>query len=209
MEKENSQRAPALELRTIKLSGIELRELSAEEGGASVISGVIPYNSESEEMWGYIERIAPGAFKQSLESDVRCLWNHNSSMPLGRTLSDTLVLSDTQDGLDYRCTLPDTSWGRDAKASISRGDVTGTSFGFLVRKDHWEEVDGQMFRTILEAKLIEVSPVTFPAYPDSTVEARSQLLEEGKKRVFEARTIPLDVLERELEIQELEMGGKK
>lgn len=207
------------ELRILSKKGLELRTLANDSGGTdTVIAGTaIPYGSSSEEMWGFREIIAPGAFAHALSGDIRCLWNHDTGKPLGRTSSNTLTLTDTKDGLQYECKLPNNSWGIDAREAISRGDVTGTSFGFRVREDDWVYVENQLIRTILEAELFEVSPVTFPAYPESSVEARSQeLLTEGRRRAaggselgIEDREQTLDLFERRLRLAEAAHTNKK
>ena len=88
----------------------------------------------------------------------------------------TLVIEETEDGLRSTITLPDTSYGRDLAVSVARGDIREQSFQFVVAKDAWEEDREKKFskRTILEVKeLIDISPVTFPAYPDTTIAKRS------------------------------------
>ena len=203
-------RPSGTQTRSLHFGTVELRSLTEEEGGGSIIAGLaVPYNSESEEMWGFREIIAPGAFSDSLDGDVRCLWNHDTGKPLGRTQNGTLVLRDTPKGLAYECRLPDTSWGRDAKESISRGDVTGMSFGFRVIEDQWAYPEGsdEVIRTVIRAELLEVSPVTFPAYPDSVAEARSELVTEGRKKALATREAPLEIYLKQLEIQEM-VGGK-
>lgn len=205
------------ELRILSKKGLLLRSLENDSGGTdTVITGTaIPYGSSSEEMWGFREIIAQGAFRNALSGDIRCLWNHDTGKPLGRTSSNTLTLTDTKEGLQYECKLPNNSWGSDACEAISRGDVTGTSFGFRVIEDDWVYVENQLIRTILEAELFEISPVTFPAYPESSVEARSrELLDEGRRRagwsdsVREGRE-PMDLFERRLRLAEAVSKNKK
>ncbi len=200
-------RSPEREIRAMIKGTVEIRSLPEEDGGGAIISGTaIPYNSESEEMYGFREIVAPGAFKGSLGNDIRCLWNHDTGKPLGRTTNGTLTLRDTESGLAYECKLPETSWGKDARESISRGDVTGMSFGFRVLQDEWAYPKDSdiVVRTILEAELFEVSPVTFPAYPESVAEARNKLGEEGRKKAQESRGIPLEIYVKRLEILALE-----
>lgn len=128
------------------------------------------FDMNSEDLGGFIERIAPGAFDEVLNNDVRCLFNHDPNLILGRTLSGTLSISTDQTGLSYECKLPDTQAARDLVVSMERGDVNQSSFAFEVTEDSWEEqADGTFLRTILKTKrLHDVSPVTYPAYPDAT-----------------------------------------
>ena len=145
-------------------------ELPKIEGYAAV------FNKDSEDM-GFIERIAPGAFKNALKtSDVRALFNHDSNIILGRTSAGTLELKEDKTGLMMSVTPPDTQLVRDMVLSpIERGDITQQSFGFTVKADEWKEIDGKTpIRTITEiGELFDVSPVVFSAYPDTAVALRS------------------------------------
>ena len=120
------------------------------------------------------ERIARGAFAGSLADDVRALWNHDTNLPLGRTKAGTLRLDEDSHGLRVEIEPPATQAGRDALESIRRGDVDQMSFAFDVLEDEWDkEDDGTIVRTLRKVKLYEVSPVTFPAYPQTSVSART------------------------------------
>jgi len=162
------------ELRILKTAELRVKrngdELPKIEGYAAV------FDKNSEDM-GFIERIAPGAFKNSLKtSDVRALFNHDSNIILGRESSGTLELKEDKKGLFMSVTPPDTQLVRDMVLSpIERGDVTQQSFGFTVQSDDWDYRDNEpSIRTITEIKeLFDVSPVTFPAYPDTAVALRS------------------------------------
>ena len=120
------------------------------------------------------ERIARGAFAGSLADDVRALWNHDTNLPLGRTKAGTLKLDEDSHGLRVEIDPPATQAGRDAVESIRRGDVDQMSFAFDVLEDEWDKNDaGEIVRTLRKVKLYEVSPVTFPAYPQTSVSARA------------------------------------
>lgn len=171
------------ERRTFEVDSLEVRAL---EGGAPMITGyAVVFNSLSEIMTDlrgrkFRERIAPGTFDRVLAAapDIRSLWNHNADMPLARTRNNTLRVIKDLHGLRIEMQPPGTSWGTDAVVSIRRGDVTGMSFAFSVNGqmgDVWERpgADGVALRTIVDADLYEVSPVTFPAYPATQVAVRS------------------------------------
>jgi HK97 family phage prohead protease len=168
MGKDKSQ----MELRTITIDDLEYRE----DEDKPIVSGYVTrFNKLSEEMWGFREQVAPGAFTKSLgERKVLSFWNHNSDIVLGNTENDTLKLEEDEKGLRFELTLPDTTAGKDARTLIKRGDVKGMSFGFRTVKDQWDESDPKrVIRTLLEVKLYEVSPTPMPAYPQSSVAARS------------------------------------
>jgi HK97 family phage prohead protease len=128
------------------------------------------------------ERIAPGAFDDVLEDDVRALFNHDSNHVLGRTKSGTLRLSIDERGLFTEIDLPESA--THLREAIERGDVDQMSFGFTVAGDEWEtnEDTGRELRTITKiGRLFDVSPVTFPANPNTDVALRSRELAEAPK----------------------------
>lgn len=131
------------------------------------------FDEMSENLGGFRERIASGAFAKALGGDVRALFNHNPDLILGRTKSKTLSLREDQRGLYCEITLPNTTVARDLLESINSGNVDQMSFGFRTKKDSWDEVDGEVVRTLLEVELFDVSPVTFPAYPQTEIAKRS------------------------------------
>ena len=117
------------------------------------------------------ERIMPRAFNKALNDrhDVRALFNHDPNMVLGRTASGTLKLTKSLRGLDYVIDPPETSYANDLKVSLARGDVTGSSFGFRVLEQKFRtetNADGvpMDIREIHSVELLDVSPVTHPAY---------------------------------------------
>jgi len=141
------------------------------------------FNQPSEEMGGWMrfrEQIAPGAFKDSIKKDdVRALWNHDPNHVLGRTKSKTLKLKEDDKGLAIEINPPKTQTARDLVESIRRGDVSHMSFGFDTQQDSWDypkDEDGKALpamRTLHKVKLFDVSPVTYPAYPQTDVNCRS------------------------------------
>jgi len=194
---------------------IELREISglqvrAEDGdeGLRIAGRGIPFNDWSEDLGGFRERIAPGAFRESVaDGDVRALYNHNPDIVLGRSSTGTLRISERDDGLHYEVDVnPDDADAVSAVARIRRGDVSGNSFGFYVERaedQEWEERDGMMWRTIKRAVLRELGPQTFPAYPQSDVAVRSidSVAEEGREWLEKRRSYGSpDVLRRRQEL---------
>src|SRR5690606_29136668 len=105
-----------------------------------VISGhAAVFDTLSEPMWGFREKIAPGAFDDVLEDDVRALFNHDPNFILGRTRSGTLKIAVDMRGLQYEIDPPDTQPARDLIVSMERGDVSQSSFAFIVAEDDWDE----------------------------------------------------------------------
>ena len=201
------------------MSNIEKRAFNAEievraEGETPTISGYASvFNKRSENLGGFREVIAPGAFDGVLNDDVRALFNHDANFLLARTASGTLRLSVDEEGLRYEFEPPNTTAGRDLVESMKRGDITQSSFAFTVASDSWEERDGGMLRTINKVeRLYDVSPVTYPAYPDASVGLRSleafRSLQEAESPVIEeaapaASPEVEDNAKRELEILNL------
>lgn len=131
---------------------------------------------------GFQERMKPGAFTRAIDQkqDVVCLFNHDQNFVLGRTTSGTLRLSQDARGLHYSCDLPNTQTARDIHESIRRGDVNGCSFAFTIPDggQEWSEnttSDGAYFvqRDISNVNLHDVSPVTYPCYNGTNVQART------------------------------------
>lgn len=154
---------------------VERLEVRAEGDGPPVIVGYAAvFNELSLDLGGFRERVALGAFTQSLaDNDVRALWEHNPQYVLGRNRAGTLSLEEDERGLAIEATPPATRWAADLLASMNRGDVTGMSFGFYVRQDEWIEEDGVLVRVLRDVDLFDVSVVTFPAYVQTSAEARA------------------------------------
>lgn len=153
-------------------------ELRAEgsEGERTTLAGYAAvFDQLSVVLYGmFRERIARGAFAGALSGDVRALWNHDTNLPLGRTKAGTLRLEEDAHGLRVEIDPPTTQAGRDALVSVQRGDVDQMSFAFDVLEDEWDQDEsGTLIRTLRKVVLYEVSPVTFPAYPQTTVAARA------------------------------------
>lgn len=141
------------------------------------IEGIAAVFNVPTDLGYFREQIAPGAFTNAIaeKQDVKCLFNHDPNQVLGRTKNGTLVLSEDNTGLHYVNDMDmSTSVGKDVYAHIMRGDIDQCSFGFVVRDEEVSYDDeGIATRTIKQADLFDVSPVTYPAYPTTSVEARS------------------------------------
>lgn len=156
---------------------VSLRAATA-DGGPPKIGMHIPFAKRSEVLYDFVEIIDPGAFTKTLQErgcDVVSLWNHDASWVLGRESNDMLRIQVGTDGLDAEVELDaEDTMHRHFARRVERRDVIGSSFGFETKRDRWEkEEDGTIVRTLLEVKLYEVSPVTFPAYPDSEADRRA------------------------------------
>jgi uncharacterized protein len=153
---------------------------AAEEGVIEGIAAVV--NNQSDLGW-YEERIDRGAFDDVLTDDVVALFNHDANLPLARTTAEgdgKLDIFLTKEGhLGYRFKMPNTQMGKDLAENIRSGIVKQSSFAFTIAEDSWEfassnEKLDKDVRTIKKVKrLYDVSPVTYPAYADTSVGARS------------------------------------
>lgn len=179
-----SKRTNNFERRTVS-EAVEFRDNEA--GGVTAFGYAARFDSRSQNLGGFVERIAPGAFKQTLqEADVRGLFNHDPNYVLGRNRAGTLRMHEDDVGLAYEIDLPNTSAGRDVAELLRRGDVSGSSFGFRMIDEEWGETDsGFPERTVKVAALRDVGPVTFPAYTAAESALRS---------LAEVRGLPLEEL---------------
>lgn len=153
---------------------VEKREFRMEEvqyEGHTIRGYAAVYNSDSEWMGGFYEQIASGAFDSVMDNDTRAYFNHDENLLLGRVSSGTLRIAADARGLYYEVDLPNTSYANDLVELMKRGDVNQSSFAFLIERDRWEERDGKTYRIIEKvSRLLDVSPVSQPAYPDATSE---------------------------------------
>ena len=152
------------------------------EGYFSVFGGVY-------ELWeGASETIAQGAFRETLDRDIRALIDHESRLVLGRTAAGTLELREDETGLWGRVKInPNDQDAMNLYERVKRGDVDQCSFGFDILDEETETLDNGGVRwTIKKVRLYEVSVVTFPAYEDTAVTARKRDYEDIRKRKNEA-----------------------
>jgi hypothetical protein len=160
------------EIRAAYGDNVELRvmEVRAAEGERRISGYAATFNDVTD--LGYFrEQIATGAFEGRTDDDVRLLINH-TGVPLARTTNGTLRLSVDNGGLRYEAELADTQEGRDLYTLIKRGDISQSSFAFSIEDEAWDNKTN--LRTVLKVgRLYDVSPVTYPAYATTTVQARA------------------------------------
>lgn len=186
-------------------------EMRADDEG--VIEGIAAVVNRTTDLGWFEERIAPGAFDDVLDNDVVALFNHDPNYPLARTTAKgegklELYLNDKGD-LGYRFKVPNTQVGKDLQENVRAGLVSKSSFAFTIKEDTWkrgEGRDGNDVRIINKVeRLYDVSPVTYPAYNDTSVAARSlekiEEKEKEKRQAIEADRIEMDRIFFDLEIE--------
>jgi uncharacterized protein len=148
-------------------------EVRAEGDGMTFTGYASVFNSPSEDLGGFVEYVAPGAFKRSLQSrnEVKLLWNHDSGEPLASLRGGTMTLVEDNRGLKVTASLPNTTRGRDIAELLRTKVIDSMSFGFNVIRDSWAS-DGKT-RTLESVRLFEVSIVSFPAYAATVAQVRS------------------------------------
>lgn len=161
---------------------VELR--AKDEGGPRIEGHAALFDSMSDDLGGFREKISPGAFKDAIPvSDIRSLFNHDTNFVLGRTKSGTLKVEEDERGLHTVTDAPDNDTIRHIVLDpIARGDVDQMSFAFRIHPegDTYEDTADGIVRTILPggvAELYDISPVTFPAYPDTEVGVRARFVD--------------------------------
>lgn len=155
------------------------------EGEKKFISGYFAVFEKETELWrNFFEKIAIGAFDNSIaKNDIRCLFNHNTGLVLGRTSSSTLKLRSDNYGLYGEVEInPNDTMALDVYARVQRGDISGCSFGFNPITENETIENERYISTIIEADLQEVSICTFPAYPQTEIHARQKSIEISQKR---------------------------
>ena len=183
----------------LPLLRIETRSEDGQPESRWIVGYAAKFGVNSLDLGDFTERIDPGAFgivaerrgrKKPLET--RALWNHDANFPLAR-YPGTLRMNVDEIGLRYEFPVPDTTYGRDLAANIEAGIVRGSSFSFQIAPggESWSVEDGRSIRTVTKIDtLIDVGPVTFPAYPDAdvTVAKRSfDAFRQEQRRHSEAR----------------------
>lgn len=216
MKKHNFQ-TPNKEVRVFE-NPIELVNRAENKDSRDVEGYAFKYNVLSKRLYGYFrERVLPGALEGADMTDVKCYFNHDVNLILARTMSGTLNLNPDTVGLKYGFSSPDTTYGNNLLVSLDRGDVRHSSFAFMSEEVEWEEdpefPDGEI-RTIKKFKLIDdVSPVSNPAYMDSTALKRSfeSIIEDRMKLRGATDSEVKDKIEQEQQLRsrELELAKAK
>ena len=148
--------------------------METREAGKAYIGGyAAKYNVRSTLLGTFREQILPGAFTRALKEQqhpVVALWNHDPNYVLGSTRSGTLTVDTDDEGMRYSVEVPDTQLGRDLTTLISRGDVWGSSFAFVIGEESWDkDEDGTALRSVVSVEgIYDVSPVLTPAYEQAT-----------------------------------------
>jgi len=165
---------PGREWRLFPSRDIELRFTSSAVGSAGRLIGHAAVFNDVAELGRFSEKIAPGAFVDSIRrDDIRALFNHDPNFILGRNKAGTLTLREDSKGLAIEIALPATKNARDLVTAVRRGDVSGMSIGFDVLDEAWSKgAGGAMVRTLKKVKLFDVGPVTYPAYASTDVSVR-------------------------------------
>jgi HK97 family phage prohead protease len=151
----------------------------ASDNGKRIKGYAIRFHSDSVDLGGFKERIAPEAVDRTLNEglDVRALVDHDSAKVIGRTRAGTLLLRKDSQGLRIEIE-PDQeiSYARDIMRAVARGDVSGMSFAFRAIADDWDYDGKTPMRTVTDMKISEVSIVTFPAYTATDVQVAQRSL---------------------------------
>jgi HK97 family phage prohead protease len=182
--------------------------IKAVDNEKMIVEGyALRFNTLSNDLGGFVETISPEALKDADLSDVRCLIDHDSSKVLGRTTSETLSLNIDDEGLYFRCKLPDTSYSRDLYENIRLGNINQCSFGFVLDEDGdtFEKRDDGLFKRTLNRirSLFDVSIVTYPAYNDTDVSPALRSIEAIQKE--EQRKVEQEAeAQRKAELEQIE-----
>ena len=195
-----SKMSKKIERRTYTVQDVEARQA---DDGTMRLSGYAAVFNDNSVPLPFVERIAPGAFRKTLSEtpDVRLLINHEG-LPLARTKNGTLTLSEDERGLYMDAVIADTQEGRDLYTLVQRGDLDQMSFAFRVIRQKWNENRTERLLTELSLADGDVSVVTYPAYPTTSVEARKHLkqaiqaIKEGREVTGESLIVIQAILDK-------------
>jgi HK97 family phage prohead protease len=219
-DEENRSMSTTIERRSLVIDDVETAvplltvESRSEEGAADrewIVGYAAKFGVNSLELEGeFVERLDPGAFglvaerrgrKKALET--RALWNHDANYPLAR-FPGTLRMNVDEVGLRYEFPVPDTTYGRDLASNIRAGIVKGSSFSFTVAPggEAWTMEDGRSIRTVTKiGSLIDVGPVTFPAYPDADVKVAQRSFDAFRQQRSRQLAAALEIRKRSADIR--------
>lgn len=154
------------EIRTFDITNLTTRD--GTNSDSQIVTGYAAIFNSRTLLWeGLEEMIAPGAFSDALNGDIRCLFDHDWAKVLGRTKSGTLRLEEDDRGLKFEVELPNTTIANDLIESMNRGDINQCSFGFVPTEENWDYTTDPVLRTVNKVELFEVSIVSLPAYQDT------------------------------------------
>jgi HK97 family phage prohead protease len=178
------------------------------DNNQKVISGyALEFNTLSDDLGGFRETLSPNCLANADLSDVRCLFNHDPNMILGRT-GKNLELTVDQKGLQFTCTLPNRGYADDLYQNIQDGLINQCSFGFVVADggEAWsEDGNGDYIRTVTNiAEIFDVSPVSIPAYRQTSVEVAQRSLDTYKQHQSEERSKAIKLAKIKLKLAEIE-----
>ena len=168
-------------------TNLETRE---EEEGKLYLEGYfVVFNRETKLFEGAYEEIDPSAFNSTLGNDIRCLINHDTTLVLGRNKSNTLELKVDSHGLFGKVEINKNDTDAvNIYERVKRGDVSGNSFGFNILNEETDyRDDGTVKWTIKEIDLHEVSITTFPAYEETSIQARKKDIAQHEQRQLEIK----------------------
>lgn len=191
-EKQPEVRMSDIERRTLTPTSADLEVRFADEG--RTVEGYAAVFGQPTMIGSVEEIVHHGAFENRLMDDVVALFNHDMNMPLARSTEGqgTLEMKVDEHGLYYKFELGNQSYAKDLAESIKRGDVRGSSFGFVVREDDYEKKDDGTYRRNIRSigRIVDVSPVVSPAYPQTSVKMRDAIaaLEEAEVEIPQPET---------------------
>lgn len=185
-------------MKPLTRSSYEFEVRAASDDNGTYITGrPIVYNSRTN-IGPFDEIIERGALDKTNLKDVRFLVNHDTSkIPLARSRNNnknsTMQLAVDDDGMAIRVNLDveNNAEARSLYSAVQRGDISGMSFMFAIDDEEWEDLDKEHPTRHIRAisTVVEVSAVTFPAYEDTEINARSkEALENARQTVETARS---------------------
>lgn len=177
---------------------VEVRSSEAGKASRTVGGYASVFNKRSQPLCGFVEIVEPSCFRKTIAdglSGVVCRFNHDDALLLGTTYAKTLRISQDRTGLLYEVDLPESR--ADVLELVARKDIHNSSFAFQVYDEEWSHDEGMPVRHLTSARLIDVAPVTTPAYPDATVGLRSLAIQ------FDAPFTEVEQLAQRNELRQL------